>query len=417
MHPSSSASRRPTPRRRTPRARALAAASLAALGAACASEPDRARRAAADTSSAPATRQARRDTAVVREAFGTPHDTTDNVDSPTVWHGRDGTHWLLATAKTSDAVLVNDAATGAPVRRLGGPGDGPGRLSRPNGILALDSLLLVVERDNHRVQAFRLPSLAPLGTFGDSVLRKPYGIAARSAAPGTLAVYVTDSYETADGQVPPLGALGARVREFAVRDAGGDRMGAVRGALVRTFGDTTARGALRIVESIAVDVPNARLLVAEELETDSHLKVYDLTGRYTGRDVGRGLFPQQAEGIALYACGDSAGYWVVADQGERTNTYHVLDRSTFAHHGAFTGARTRLTDGVALTQQAFGPFPAGAFYASHLDGSVSAFGWREIAAALGLRSDCGPPQRVAGARTVRARVTDSTAGREYLSGK
>jgi hypothetical protein len=39
-----------------------------------------------------------------------------------------------------------------------------------------------------------------------------------------------------------------------------------------------------------------------------------------------------------------------------------------------------------------------------------------VSAPIGRRP-CGPPQRAAGASTVRARVTDSTAGREYLSGK
>jgi hypothetical protein len=35
----------------------------------------------------------------------------------------------------------------------------------------------------------------------------------------------------------------------------------------------------------------------------------------------------------------------------------------------------RNTDGVALTQAGFGPFPAGAFYAGHDDGDVAAFSW------------------------------------------
>ncbi|MGZ8490624.1 MAG: phytase [Gemmatirosa sp.] len=334
------------------------------------------------------------DTVVVREAFGTPHDTVHNVDSPAVWHRADGSAWLLATAKTTDLVLVHDASTGRELRRLGGSGTAPGRLSRPNGILVIDSLLLVVERDNRRVQAFRLPSLAPLGVFGDSVLRKPYGIAARALRPSEYAVYVTDNYETADGGVPPLAQLGARVHEFRVRDGGpAGTAGAVQATHVRSFGDTTARGALRIVESIAVDPTHGRLLIAEELETDSHLKVYDLAGRYTGRDVGRGRYPQQAEGIALYACGDSAGYWVTADQGERTNTFHVYDRITLDHLGAFTGARTRLTDGVAVTSAAVGRFGSGALYASHLDGGVSAFDWAEVARDLGLPAGCEGRQR------------------------
>lgn len=94
------------------------------------------------------------------------------------------------------------------------------------------------------------------------------------------------------------------------------------------------------------------------------------------------------EGIALYQCGNGAGYWIVTDQGETVNTFHVLDRSSFEHVGSFTGAQTRLTDGVALTQERFGPFPAGVFYASHQDGAVSAFSWHDIAAALRLRTGC-----------------------------
>ena len=327
------------------------------------------------------------DTVVVQEAFETPHDANHNVDSPAVWHGADGAALMFATAKTTDLVLVHDAATGREVRRLGGPGAAPGRLKRPNGILAIDSLLLVVERDNRRVQAFRLPSLQPLGVFGAAVLRKPYGLAAYAVRPGEYAVYVTDNYETADGGVPALGQLGERVREFIVRDRA--RPGAIDASLVRSFGDTTAPGALRVVESIAVDPAHGRLLIAEELETDSHLKIYDLAGRYTGRDVGRGRYPQQAEGIALYACGDSSGYWVTADQGERTNTFHVYDRVTLAHLGAFTGARTRLTDGVAVTSRPVGAMQAGALYASHLDGGVTAFDWSTLARALALPARCG----------------------------
>ena len=324
------------------------------------------------------------DVAVVRETFITPHDTIDNVDSPAVWHGPNGASWLLSTAKTTNAVLVNDAATGVLVRRIGGTGKALGRLQRPNGILATDSLLFVVERDNRRVQVFGLPSLEPLGTFGESVLRMPYGIAAYPEHAGGYTVYVTDNYETENGEVPPMQELDARVKRFRVRLDGRN----LRTKLTGSFGDITPAGALQVVESIAVDVPNGRLLIAEELETDSHIKIYSLDGKYAGRDFGRGYFPQQAEGIALYACGDGEGYWLVTDQGEDRNTYHVFDRRSFEHRGSFSGERTRLTDGVALTQRHFGPFRAGAFYASHLDGSVSAFSWLDVATTLRLRSDC-----------------------------
>ena len=58
--------------------------------------------------------------------------------------------------------------------------------------------------------------------------------------------------------------------------------------------------------------------------------------------------------------------------------------------GAFSGAVTANTDGVALTGRSFGPFSRGAFYAVHDDGNVAAFDLAEIVRALGL--DCPPPR-------------------------
>jgi 3-phytase len=321
--------------------------------------------------------------AVVDEAYVTPLDTIDNVDGPAVYHGPGGTHWLIATAKSANVLIVYDATSGSQVRRVGGRGNGAGQLSRPNGILVLgDSLLLVVERDNARVQGFRLPGFEPAGTFGERLLRLPYGITAYPDSTGAYTVYVTDNYETLDEQVPADNELGERVKQFRVQL----NRGRLAAEHVRSFGDTTGDGIIRVAESIAVDAPNNRLLVAEELETDSHIKVYDTAGRFTGRTLGRGRFPQQAEGIAMYACGDTGGYWIATDQGDSTNTFVVFDRMSFEYTGSFTGAITRRTDGIALTQRPFGPFPAGALFGSHIDAGVGALSWARIAKELRLRT-------------------------------
>jgi 3-phytase len=319
------------------------------------------------------------DTAVVNETFLTPFDTIDNVDSPAIYHGGD-THLVFASAKTTDAVIVYDGVTGALVKRLGTGGTGDGQLRRPNGLAVADSVLFVVERDNHRVQAFHLPSLRPLGAFGGAELRSPYGVAWIRNGAHAWSVYVTDNYEAGEDSIPPDRELGARVRQFNVRWNGSG----IHGTAVRAFGDTAGAGVLRIVESIAADSALGRLLVAEETETDSHIKVYDLEGAFTGVVFGRRLFPQQAEGIALYPCGELRGWWIATDQGDSVNTFHVFDRVTFEHAGSFTGARTRLTDGVAVTSTGFGPFPTGALFASHLDGGLGAISWQEIAKAVGL---------------------------------
>jgi 3-phytase len=321
---------------------------------------------------------------VLEEAFLTERDTVDDVDSPTVWHGPDGQHWILTTAKATDVVLVNDAATGEAIRRIGGTGSDRGQLDRPNGITAIGNTLFVVERDNARLQAFSLPALESLGTFGEAELRRPYGIAAYEDG-GTIHLYVTDNYELVEDEIPPDGALGERVEHFRVRV--GD--GALSAEHVATFGDTSGQGVLRKVETIGVDATNDRVVIAEELEPDSHWKLYRLDGTFSGQVFGRGYFPQEAEGLALYACPGGSGYWVATDQGMETNTFHVFDRQTLEHLGAFSGTTTRNTDGVALTQVGFDPFPAGAFYAIHNDGNIAAFSWARIAEELELRSDCG----------------------------
>lgn len=328
------------------------------------------------------------DTARVAEAFISAFKEVDNIDSPAIYHGADGTHWVIATAKATHTLVVFDAVTGTEVRRVGTQGAGDGALDRPNGILVVDdSLLLVVERDNRRVQGFHLPSFRPLGTFGADVLRKPYGLTA-FAHEGGWRVYVTDNYETQEETVPPLGELGARIKWFSLALTDG-RLSAQYGG---AFGDTTDAGAIRVTESIFADPANNRLMIAEELETDSYHKVYTLDGTFTGETMGRGYFPQQAEGIALYACGEDAGYWVVTDQGPVVNTFHLFDRRTLAHVAAFAAARTNTTDGIVLTQRAFGPFPAGAFYMAHGDAAISGLSWAAIAEATGARQDCTLPR-------------------------
>jgi 3-phytase len=322
--------------------------------------------------------------AVVPETFITPFDSTHNVDSPAFYTTPSGDMWILSTAKTPNFILVNDANTGKDLRTVATTGTGLGHIRRPNGIAVIDSLMLVVERDNHRVQGFLLPSFKPVGIFGDTLLKKPYGVAVYPMADGTYSAYITDNYETADGETPPDAELGARVKQFSLSLKGG-KLAATH---VRSFGDTTGPGVLRVVESIIADPVNNRLAIAEELPTDSYIKMYDLNGRFTGKIMGRGSFPQQAEGIALYSCPDGSGYWIGTDQGNDTNTYTIFDRKTLEPVGRFTGAKARRTDGVALTQKAFGPFPAGAFVGSHLDGSIAAFSWATIADSLKLRKDC-----------------------------
>ena len=327
---------------------------------------------------------------VIREAFLTARTPKENVDSPASWVAPDGRVLLLATSKKTSRLMIYDGDTGAELRRYGSAGAKPGQFLRPNGIAIHGDTVFVVERDNHRVQALRLPDLEPLGSFGDAELKQPYGLWVRDSGNGAVEVLVSDAYmagEDANGDEipPPLAELNARYKRYQVQLGGG----ALDTKFLGAFGDTSEAGAIRVPESLWGDVAHDRLLIAEEdLKTGTAVREYNLAGHYRGRTLGLGLFKAQAEGIALWTCPDGSGYWIATDQFKDRSLFHVFDRQTLAHLGAFSGETVGNTDGVWLQQGATQRFPAGVFYAVHDDMGVGAFDWRDIAKALSLRERC-----------------------------
>ena len=328
---------------------------------------------------------------VIPEAFKSAMTPEDNIDSLASWTHEDGTTWVFGTAKSTDRLVIYDGNTGETLRTLGGRGEADGEFKRPNGVFVIDDLLLVVERDNHRVQGFALPSLEPLGHFGADQLVKPYGLWVDKADDGGYRLYVTDAYmagEDAEGEdiLPPLAELDERVKRYTVR-VDGDRL---HGEFTGAFGDTGEAGALRVVESLWGDPANDRLLVAEEDETYANeFKVYDLEGTFSGQVFGADTFAAQAEGIALHACGDGQGWWVTTEQGKDVTTFHLFERDSLEHAGAFRGGLVANTDGIWLHQAATRQFPDGVFYAVHDDQGMVAFDWRDIARTLDLPACAG----------------------------
>jgi 3-phytase len=320
----------------------------------------------------------------IKEAFTTLRDESDNVDSPALWHGDDGQNWLLATAKASDVVIVYDAATGEKISQFGQKGNGLGELSRPNGIAVIDSFAVIVERDNHRIQVFSLPECKPIGTFGEAFLRLPYGLTI-DHFDGKYHLYVTDNYETPEEETPPADSLGQRVHHF-VFTVENNQLSAEH---IKAFGDTSGEGVLYKVESLLLDRSFNRLFIADEHEEHRNVKIYDAEGIFTGRIIPHNYFFYEPEGIVLWECeADSSGYYLMVDQGKINNTFQLFDRKTLEYIGGFGGEITRNTDGIAITQKAFGDFKHGAFYPVHNDGSLTAISWEDIAKVFNLRVLC-----------------------------
>jgi 3-phytase len=331
------------------------------------------------------------DFAVITERYVTAADEAMNIDSVATHAGPDGETWLFATAKEGQLIRIYDAASGAHLRDFGGPGTGAGEFQRPNGILAQNGLLIVVERDNHRVQGFSLPELAPLALFGETELIKPYGAYLQAIDASTYRLFVTDAYELENGSVPPQDDLDRRVQIFDLtveRGAAGKTL-ALNAIHEGAFGATSGEGVLLVVESIWGDPVYDRLLIAEEDPAGGRvIKVYSMAGEFRDQIIGDGIFRSQPEGIALFACADGSGYWITTDQAYGQNVFHLFDRQSLDYVGGFAGAVTDNTDGIWLNQTQMAGFPAGALFAVHDDQAVAAFDWRDIAAALALPAGC-----------------------------
>lgn len=379
--------------------RPLAGACAALLLAACASTPAPSPQATAAVAAGAAAEQA--PTALpsphapleIAEAWISEPMPSEELDSLATWTSENGDTWLIASAKSTHRLVVHDAATGALLRTVGGRGQGPGQFLRPNGLAVFADRLYVVERDNHRVQVLSLPGFEPVGTFGEDVLRSPYGIWLNETEPGELQAYVTDSfmYGARYDVVPPYEELDQRVRRFRVQT---DQDGRLRVHYTGAFGDTAPATALRMVESLAGDPAGNRLMIADESRSDddghrgSTLREYTLDGEPTGRSMPQGSFAAEAEGVVLWNCPDGGGYWIAVDQLAPLTIFHLFDRLTLEPRGSFQGRTTAFTDGVALDATASARFPGGAVYAVSNDISVTAFDLRDVVAGLGLSSDC-----------------------------
>jgi 3-phytase len=366
-----------------PHIRLLPLALGSLLVAACATSP-----APQAPSPTPATQAAAPEPLTVAERYISVETPAEELDSLATWLADDGLTWLIATGKSSHRLTVYDAEDGTRLREFGGEGKDPGQFDRPNGIAVYGDHLFVVERDNHRVQVLKLPDFDVVGTFGEKELRSPYGLWVNETEPGELEVYITDSfmYGKKFDEVPPLDELDERVRRYRVQF---DQAGRLRANYGGAFGDTTEKSALRMVESIAGDRANDRLLIADEdRRHESTLREYSFSGAYTGRSLPQDSFGAEAEGVVLWTCPDGGGYWIAVDQLAPLTLFHLFDRITLEPRGTFRGHTTAHTDGVTLHAAAMPHFPGGALFAVHDDKAVAAFDLRDVAQALDLSQGC-----------------------------
>ena len=294
-------------------------------------------------------------------------DDVNNIDSPAFYKDGDKSY-IVATSKDKDYLQIYDAITLQEIKKIGESGSGKTQFSRPNGIWITDNLMLIVERDNHRVQVFTLPDYKHVGYIGQDKLLKPYGLSVHKKGE-EYSLFVTDDFESDEDKEPNIEVLDKRVKEFTFTY----KNNKLDSKFIRNIGETKGNGRLFVVESIYADPENNQLLISDESNLNKNIKIYDLEKGTFIKNIGTGLFKYQAEGIALYDCGNGAGYWFTTDQDKGNNTVHVFSRKSLEYITSFKTKVTQNTDGVWITQLPVGKYKEGQFIMVNDDGGVSTF--------------------------------------------
>jgi hypothetical protein len=287
------------------------------------------------------------------------------------------------------------------------------------------TLLFVTAKDNQRVEVWRfpfagheLPALAH-ASFGERT--QVNGVA---VDPGAARLYVAVSSPVSSVSVfslPQLAfvkQLGARATDLGsepnlalLRRPDGARWVYVSSDReVRAYDADTGEERARFepgfgIETIVAD-ERAQVLYVPDENGGTGVHAFDPLGaphRRGGSDrFGGDVFQEDAEGIALYRCGasagrdDGSGFLVVSDQRSARTEFEIFDRESWRHLGALTLDGVENTDGVASTERPLPGNPDGLFAAIDDDTSTAVVGWHRIFAASGLRCGAG-----AGAGPVR----------------
>ena len=322
-----------------------------------------------------------KDYQMIEETMMSPWNMADNTDSPAFYKNGENA-WILATMKETDGLMIYDAVTGEVIKTVGKSGTGQAEFERPNGIWVIDDMVLVTERDNHRVQVLSLPEFKFIGYIGTDKLKRPYGLSVYKED-GNYELYITDQYEEPNEQIPADSLLDERVLHYRFNTENGS----FNAEFVRYIGETQGEGVLHTVESIFADPQNNKLMIAEETEAYTHIKVYDLKKGTYIKGLGKDLFEHQAEGIALYDCGNGKGFWFFTDQFTGDNTYHIFSRKDLKYIKSFRSENTQNTDGVWLTQQSYENHPQGSFIMVNNDGGIGVYEMQFLMNELELSCD------------------------------
>lgn len=90
------------------------------------------------------------------------------------WYNKESKeYWLFALSEDCHKIFILNALSGKYIKSLGNNGDKVGEFDKPIDLCVYENFLMVLEKDNNRVQIFSLPELNFISILGEVELSNP----------------------------------------------------------------------------------------------------------------------------------------------------------------------------------------------------------------------------------------------------
>ena len=215
-----------------------------------------------------------------------------NVDSIAVINNN-----VLVTSKEKNLILILDDKSGKLIDTWKG-------FNRPNGILAFDKYVLIIERDNKRVQLFEYSTRKLLDTWGHGFLKKPYGGTVKKLYNG-YQILVTDDMTK---------SIYSIIYKFK------------NGVLSRDSSSVWKRLSFATkLESLYYDCNKDLLLVADEAR--EIVLIYDFKSKSMIDSFGERILTGEPEGISKWK-----DYYIITNQSKTDNKFYIVNEDFDIFH-------------------------------------------------------------------------------------
>ena len=230
-----------------------------------------------------------------------------NVDSIAVINNH-----VLVTSKEKHLILILDNSTGRLIEKWYG-------FNRPNGILAFDKYVLIIERDNTRVQLFEYPTKKLLDTWGNGILKKPYGGTFKKLNNGYQILVTDDTTKTIYSII------------YKFKD----------GVLTRDSSNIWKKLSFATkLESLYYDSSKDILLVADEAR--EIVLIYDFKSKSIIDNFGERILTGEPEGISKWK-----EYYIITNQSKSDNKFYIINQDfDIVHILKINGVSN--TDGICV---------------------------------------------------------------------